>query len=292
MHGVAGKPEEVRLTAARTRCAVVGHPVGHSLSPLVHTTAYELLGLPQFSYGLHDLLPGEFEAWVAGRDDTWRGLSVTMPHKEVTATLGEPDADVTLTGVANTLLWRADGHTSVHNTDIPGVGAALRHHGLASVGRAVVIGSGATARSTMVALHRFGVPRVDVCGRTPERVDDLVAFATDLGLEAAPTPWGEPWAPEVDLVVSSVPGEATGPVEAALRAAGPQGLRAVFDLSYWPWPTPLAKAAAASGVEIIGGLDLLVHQAVVQITLMTGHTPPVNPLLSAARAEQARRAGA
>ena len=70
MHGVAGKPEEVRLTAARTRCAVVGHPVGHSLSPLVHTTAYELLGLPQFSYGLHDLLPGEFEAWVAGRDDT------------------------------------------------------------------------------------------------------------------------------------------------------------------------------------------------------------------------------
>lgn len=279
-----------------THCAVVGHPAGHSLSPAIHAEAYRLLGLADWDYGLYDLQPEQFDAFVASRDASWRGLSVTMPHKEAAARLGEPDADVRLTGVANTLVWHPDGHRSSHNTDIEGFAAAL-HPAVPT--RATVVGAGATARSAVVALARLGAVAIEVKARSREKADDLLAWASarvPLAPDAdgpgyAASDWDAPLDARTDLLVSTLPADAAAPLAGSV-ARGPAPLTTVFDVSYHPWPTPLAGAALASGLHVLDGIDLLVHQAVAQVRLMTGMAVDAAPLLSAARAELRRRAGA
>lgn len=273
-----------------TRCAVVGHPVEHSLSPTIHRAAYRLLGLDDWEYGRHDVAPGGLEAFVASRDASWRGLSVTMPHKEDAARLGEPDGDVRLTGVANTLVWHSDGPRSAHNTDIEGFVAALAASRTPTV--ATVVGSGATARSAVVALVRLGATTIEVKARSRERAGQLAAWAAR---DVAPggafvvSDWGAPQDERSRLVVSTLPADAAAPLAPTLDLAR---LAAVFDVSYDPWPSALGAAALASGVEVLDGVDLLVHQAVAQVRLMTGRAVAAGPLLSAARAELERRAGA
>lgn len=271
-------------------CAVVGHPVGHSLSPTIHRAAYRLLGLVGWEYGLHDLVAEEFDAFVDTRDATWRGLSVTMPHKEAAARQGRPDADVQLTGVANTLVWHADGRTA-HNTDIAGFGAALAPGGVPD--RACVLGAGATARSALVALARMGVATVEVRARSEQRAAQVASWAAgNLGFVGSCVvgAWGGAVPAGTDLVVSTLPADAAAPVVGGLGLA--DGVAAVFDVAYHPWPSPLGAAALASGVRVLDGVDLLVHQAVEQVRLMTGLAVDAAPLLSAARAELRRRADA
>lgn len=287
-----------------TNCAAVGHPVGHSLSPVIHREAYRLLGLDDWRYGLHDLAPHEFVAFVESRDASWRGLSVTMPHKEATARLGEPDADVRLTGVANTLLWHGAGRRSVHNTDIEGFVAALASRPRPAT--ATVLGAGATARSAVVALARLGCRAIQVTARSRDRAASLVDWAVahvplsgdgvdDGGPRAAGYSVGD-WTAlrwfATDVVVSTLPHDAAAPLAGALATAGGSAPATLFDVAYDPWPTPLAAAALASGVTVLDGIDLLVHQAVAQVRLMTGLAVDAAPLLSAARAELGRRAGA
>ncbi|MEK6740223.1 MAG: shikimate dehydrogenase, partial [Actinomycetota bacterium] len=106
------------------RCAVVGHPAAHSLSPAIHRAAYQVLGL-EWSYQAIDVEPGGLRAFVEGLDGSWRGLSVTMPHKADLVELGETDVTVDMLGAANTWVCR-DGTTIVRNTDVTGAEAALR----------------------------------------------------------------------------------------------------------------------------------------------------------------------
>ncbi len=275
------------------RCAVAGHPVGHSLSPVIHRAAYRLLGLDAYEYGLVDLAPEQFEAFVAGRDASWRGLSVTMPHKEAAARLGEPDADVRLTGVANTLVWHADGHRTAHNTDIEGFVTALG----SAPAAATVLGAGATARSALVALARLGVAEVEIRARSAEKAGALAAWASAHVRSAAGSgrvgyrvgAWEAP--ADAGLLVSTVPADAAAPLVATLLG-GDAAPTTVFDVSYHPWPSALAAAATASGRGVRNGLDLLVAQAVVQVRLFTGRDVPAEPLASAAREELERRASA
>ncbi len=270
-----------------TRCAVVGHPIEHSLSPVIHRTAFGLLGL-QWSYEAFDLEPDSFDVFVASRDDTWRGLSITMPLKEPALRWGDPSGDVTLTGAANTLVWHDDGRRTLHNTDVNGLADALSAHGVHGVREAVLIGSGATTRSSLVALVRGGVRRVHVMGRTPQRVAETVAWASGIGLDASPLTWGEPLPDAAELLLSTVPSVG---VDALLDAGLTlDGLRAVFDVIYDPWPTRLAAAASEAGIEVLSGLDLLVHQAVGQVRLFTGRDVAAPPLMDACLAELRARA--
>lgn len=276
-----------------TNCAVAGFPASHSLSPVIHREAYRLLGLDGWRYGVADLPPEEYVGFVESRDASWRGLSVTMPHKEATALLGEPDADVALTGVANTLVWHDGGRRACHNTDIAGFVAALAGSSW-TPSAATVLGAGATARSALAALARLGCATVEVKARSRDKAEQFVDWAAEaLGpASAVRVRVGEWLAPQDDpaaLVVSTLPHAAAAPLAESLRfAAGAM----VFDVSYDPWPTPLAAAALARGIPVLDGIDLLVHQAVEQVRLMTGHTTDAAPLLSAARAELTRRAGA
>ena len=150
--------------------AVLGRPVAHSLSPLLHRAGYRALGLDDWAYGAHDLGADDLAAWVAQRDDSWRGLSLTMPLKEaafaVAATVSQT---ARLTGAVNTLVRRDDLGWDAHNTDVHGLVGALGHldHG----GSATLLGSGATARSAAVALARLGV--TVGAGRGPQPRDHL-----------------------------------------------------------------------------------------------------------------------
>lgn len=269
----------------------MGHPVAHSLSPAIHRAAYAELGL-DWTYERHDLLPHQYEAFVLSRDASWRGLSVTMPHKEATAGLGSGDADVRLTGVANTLVWDDDGYRRSFNTDIPGLVDAVRAGTSAPPRAATILGTGATATSAVVAALRLGLGSVEILGRDADKADRLARWGRSIGVPARAGTWGEAPAPPGGLLVSTVPSAALDAVLDSLGLGGARPPATVFDVIYDPWPTPLAVRARDSGLAVLSGLDLLVHQAVHQVRLMTGREVAAATLMSAARAELGRRATA
>lgn len=271
------------------RCAVLGSPIEHSLSPAIHTAAYAHLGI-DWTYERHRVVADELADFVAGLDDSWRGLSCTMPLKEAVVSLGQPDDIVTALGVGNTAVF--DGRpgdpatTRIRNTDVLGLEAALLAADAGNASTALVLGNGATARSSLAALARLGVISVAVLGRDAAKTAALAGLGTQLGVAVRHLPLGGD-VPQVDIAVSTIPADAQHGVAEAVVASA----RIVFDAIYDPWPTPLAVASAAHGKgALLNGLDLLAWQAVYQVELFTGSTVPVDVLLDAARTALASRA--
>lgn len=263
--------------------AVLGSPIGHSLSPVLHRAAYDALGLTQWRYAAHEVDEEAFLPFVAGLDETWRGLSLTMPLKEVAFEVAADVSPMALaTGAVNTLVRRATGEWDAHNTDVHGIVAALA--GPAAAASATVLGSGATARSAIAALARLGVRHVRLAVRAEARPTTL-RMAADLGVEVEQVPlahWAEATGAGDDgaLVVSTLPtgaGSAAAEVLAGRRLHG-----TLLDVVYADWPTPLARAAAAAGLDVVSGLDMLVHQAGEQVRLMTGRDAPLDAMFAAA----------
>lgn len=264
------------LGPGKRRCAVVGHPVAHSLSPEIHRAAYARLGL-DWDYQRVDVAPGALPDFVASLDESWRGLSVTMPHKEDAALLGASDAGVCLTGVANTIVLDGrDRH--VHNTDIAGFRIALTGHGIDRVERGCVLGNGATARSALAALADLGAQDVQVIGRSRTRVSSLTPLAEQLGVALSVHEFGERLVP-VDLLISTVPAHGLRSLDQLVGIAP-----VIFDAIYNPWPTPLGQAAAQAGRLVLNGLDLLAGQAVDQVRWFTGSPVAFEVARSAAQA--------
>ncbi len=259
-----------------TRCAVVGSPIAHSLSPALHRAAYVHLGL-DWAYERHEVAESGLRAFVDGLDGSWRGLSLTMPLKHEAVRLATHVSDLARrVGAANTLVL--DGALRfADNTDVPGLAAALRERGVERVEHATVLGGGATAASAVAALAGIA-GRVEVVVRDPARGAGVARVADAAGLACALVPWPDAVAAlQAPLVVATTPkGAADG-----LAASVPPGPGVLFDVLYDPWPTPLAAAWAAAGGEVLGGLDLLVHQAVLQVELMTGAPVPVAVLRAA-----------
>ncbi len=272
------------------RSAVLGSPVAHSLSPVLHRAGYAAAGLDGWEYGLHDVdVPG-LAPFVDGLDDSWRGLSLTMPLKEAALGLArEVSAVARRAGAANTLVRRADGGWDATNTDVVGVERALRPHLPGTPTRALVIGAGATARSCVLALAALGVTTLTVRARDTGRAADLLAWALDLGvgIRNGSVAGIDPWvSTRDDVVVSTVPPTAGEQVATTV----PAGHAGVFlDVVYADWPTPPARAAAAAGMTVVSGLDLLVHQAAEQFTLFTGSPAPVEAMFRAGREALAAR---
>jgi shikimate dehydrogenase len=248
------------------RAAVLGSPVGHSLSPVLHRAAYERLGLAGWSYDAHEVDVAGLAGFLADLDRSWAGLSLTMPLKAAVLPLLDAASPVVETvGAANTVLLR-EGLRVGENTDVPGMVGALAARGVTSVDRAVVLGGGATARSAVAALAAV-TRSVRVYVRDPARRAGLAAAAAGAGVDLEL----EPWARAADgldapLVVAATVAGATDPLVPAV----PRVVGVLFDVLYDPWPTPLAAAWGARGGQVVDGLDLLVHQAVLQVSLMTG----------------------
>src|SRR6478609_812255 len=175
-------------------------------------------------------------------------------------------------GGANTLIPVGKGF-SAENTDVPGMIAALDEASVPFGQPATVIGAGATAVSTVVALLRRGVTDLTITARRPAAADEVRA---KLGpaIRSRTVPWGDPRALQAPLVVSTVPRGAAD----AFAALVPERPGTLFDVVYDPWPTPLAAAWGERRGAVLGGLDLLIHQAVLQVELMTGRRPSVRTL--------------
>src|SRR6476469_9228698 len=157
------------------RCAVLGDPIEHSLSPVLHRAAYAELGL-DWSYDAVRVPAGGLAAYVDGLDATWRGLSLTMPLKrEVMPLLTSRDRWADLAGAANTLLLDRDGGRHGLNTDVPGAVAAIRAVTGAALPTAVVLRGGATAASVLRALAELGCRRATLAVRDPARAEETLA---------------------------------------------------------------------------------------------------------------------
>ena len=272
------QPDGLSVTEpGKRRCAVIGSPISHSLSPALHRAAYEWLGL-DWTYERHEVGADGVRTFVAGLSDEWRGLSVTMPCKKAVLALGVPDPVAAALGVGNTVVF--DGHpcdpatTRIHNTDVSGVRMVLR--GVDPSSKFLVYGNGATARSCVYALSLMGVVRVHVKARADETTRELAHDANGWGIDVVPG--GAP----ADVLVSTVPAAVAG--EWGTASAG-----LVFDVLYDPWPTPLAVRAARDGAAVLTGLDLLAAQAVGQVELMTGRVVDVSVLREAAEQAMSRR---
>ena len=159
---------------SRTRCAVLGSPIGHSLSPTLHRAAYAALGL-DWTYDRFEVAADGLADFVAGLDSTWRGLSLTMPLKEAVLRLGNVDPVARRAGAGNTLILD-DADRRVYNTDVGGAGSAVRRVAPGPVPRVTLLGSGATARSALLAAAELGAPAVTVLARTPAKAEPLVTL--------------------------------------------------------------------------------------------------------------------
>ena len=257
------------------RCAVLGDPIAHSLSPALHRAGYAAVGL-DWTYEAHRVAAGELPGFVRSLDASWRGLSLTMPLKREALSLATAVSPVArVAGAVNTLLL-VDGAVHADNTDVPGAVAAIRARYDGPVTRATVLGGGATAASTALALVELGARSITLLVRSPSRAEETLAAIDRHPHRPAVTVGSLADAPVVgDVVVSTIPAEAQSPDLVERCAPVP----VVFDVLYDPWPTPLA--ASATGRVLVTGLDLLLHQAGLQFEIFTGLAPPLKAMRAA-----------
>jgi shikimate-5-dehydrogenase len=269
------------------RAAVLGAPIAHSLSPVLHRAAYQALGLAGWSYEAIECDAARLPAVLAGCGPDWAGLSLTMPLKRaVLPLLDQTEALAREVGAANTVVFRG-GRRHGHNTDVPGMIAALAEAGVTGPpdpgpGQpgVLILGGGATACSALAAARALGVPRVAAAVRDPDRAQDLLAAAARLGVKVSLTRFDDAAVTAPAVLVSTVPAGAAD--NYAIRIArGHLVPGHLLDVVYHPWPTALAVAAHEAGIPVAGGLDLLLHQAAEQVTLMTGQPAPLGAMRAA-----------
>jgi shikimate dehydrogenase len=272
------------------KAAVLGSPVAHSLSPALHRAAYRALGLAGWTYEAVECDEAGLADRLAGCGADWAGLSLTMPLKRaVVPLLDEAEPLVADVGGANTVIFAA-GARHGHNTDVPGMITALAAAGVSGSGPVLILGAGATACSALAAARGLGAGEATVAVRDPARAAGLLAAAARLGVTVRLADFGggdgrRSW----HLVISTVPAGAAD-IYAERMLRGDLVPAAVLDVVYQPWPTGLAAAAERTGAAVIGGFELLLHQAARQVELMTARTAPVAAMRRAGQAELRRRA--
>ena len=258
------------------RAAVLGRPVSHSLSPLLHRAAYAALGLSDWTYDALDIGAEDLPVLLAGLGDEWRGFSVTMPCKQAAVDAADEVTPLPrLLHAANTLIrtgagWRAE------NTDVSGVGMALRLAGVEDVTTAAIVGAGGTAAAAAVALSSLGAQHVEVVVREPSRAGDVLRVLDVLGVATTVTRLTETTL-DAPLVVSTVPIDAHPGIVGLPWRAG----HTVLDVLYASWPTPLAQQVSGVGGTVVGGLEVLFWQATEQVELMTGSPAPIQEMRAA-----------
>ncbi len=270
------RPDVAASSGGHRRAAVLGSPISHSLSPTLHRAAYASLGL-DWTYDAFDVTEEQLPGFLDSLDESWIGLSLTMPLKErIIPLLTTIDPVAARVGAVNTALRRAHGWDGA-NTDIDGIVEALQRAGIdPASATATLLGAGATARSAVAALQRLGISRLTVCARRPEAARTVADLAESLGMEClardlAPTAG----ALAVDVVVSSLPGDAARP----WADLAPSAMGALLDVSYHPWPSVLA--AQWGSAVVASGRDMLLWQAVEQVRLMTGRVPSADAMRAA-----------
>ena len=272
------------------RAGVLGHPISHSLSPVLHRAAYAELGL-DWSYDAHDVTEDALPEFMASLGPEWAGLSLTMPLKVAAMPLVdfvEPMAK--LVGAINTVLIQpvADGRQLVGaNTDVHGIVAALAEGGVSQARAGVVLGGGATATAAVAALGRSGVTRPVVAIRSRGRAGNLLRAATKMGIEPRLVPFDRvaSYLGEAQAVVSTIPADAGAQLVSGwgsdVAGLGEDGPAVLLDAVYDPLDTPLGMAWERAGGTFVRGTRMLLHQAGEQLRLMTGREAPLDVMMQA-----------
>ena len=273
------KPGSAELKI-RNRAAVLGSPIAHSLSPVLHNAGFAALGLDDWHYGRSEVRAGQLAEFLSHVDSSFRGFSVTMPGKfEALEFADHVSGRANMIGTANTLVRHDDGWHA-DNTDGDGVLGALgalfpdSHRRL---GHVIVLGSGGTSRPVLWALGTMGVEEVTVVNRR-DRSSEWAPLAEAMGLRWRTATWDESL-PDSDAVISTVPSDALAGHEQRLAHAP------VLDVIYEPWPTPLTIQAASNGYRSVGGHVMLAHQAFGQFIAFTGHPAPQEAMWKALEQE-------
>jgi shikimate-5-dehydrogenase len=260
---------------------VMGRPIAHSLSPVLHRTAYAGLGLP-WTYEALEVGVEGLAAALERLGPEWVGVSLTMPLKQAVLPLLDGVSELAeAVGAVNTVTFGPEGRYG-DNTDVHGIVAALREAGVTTVDQAVVLGGGATAASALAALRELEVTEPLVVVRSLDRVAGLRGAAERLGLRLDLRSWDEASAlvSTASLVVSTVP---AGAADRVLRD-GVATTGTLLDVVYRPWPTPLGAGWVAAGGRAVSGLEMLLHQAAAQVEAWSGRWPDVPAMRRAALA--------
>jgi len=285
-------PGMVAPSAPARVVGIIGDPVAHSLSPRMHTAAFEALGL-EWRYLAFRVLPARLEDAVRGiRALGLAGVNVTTPHKEtIMALLDGIEAPARRIGAVNTVRVE-DGELVGYNTDAPGLIDALMHDGGATLtgARCLVVGAGGAGRSAAFALAGAGVRSLIILNRTPGRAQEVAARVAEAvpGCAIGAGPLDAATAAravgDVDIII-----QATGATLSAAMGGG--GGRAawlgaleptlrpgmtVLDMVYTPRRTELLAAAAAAGATVVDGLSMLVYQGARSFELWTGLPAPIS----------------
>lgn len=256
---------------AGTRLAVLGSPIAHSKSPALHSAAYRALGL-DWSYDAIEMTGDRLPAFIDSCDESWRGLSLTMPLKrEVMPLLDEIDPVADLTGGANTVLLDASARRGF-NTDVYGIREAFRAAGVPSLTTAQVLGGGATAASAIAALAQLGALGILVSVRDPRRVSGLVELGGALGVDVIVRRLDEGSNGAPDAIVSTLPGHSEFDIELS-RELRQQAV--LFDVAYDPWPSQLARQWNDVDGTVISGIEMLILQALAQVRIFVSGDPDV-----------------
>lgn len=269
--------------------AVIGSPVAHSLSPVLHLAAYRDLGL-EIDYRRIEVKKGEVESFLGSWPENLLGLSVTMPLKQVIIPLlSQVDGLAKAVGAANTVVPFPGGITAGFNTDVYGIVTAIKEvKGRDwSPLRAVIVGSGATASSALAALVELGAGQINLLARRVTGAGNAVQAATRLGIDPGYIPLAasdkaRETIENADLIISTVPREVLDDFyETICFNAG----QTVLDIVYDPWPSLLVQKVTAVGGSVISGKLMLLHQAVMQVKLFTSRTPNLKVMREALNKE-------
>lgn len=262
--------------------AVLGHPVDHSLSPVLHGAAYRALGLEDWTYERIDCDADRLPSLVDSSPAHRIGYSVTMPGKfAALAHASEVSDRARIVGSANTLVRRSGGWYA-DCTDVDGVTGALAEFGdLPAAPTAVVLGVGGTARPVLAGLAAAGATRVVLASRR-DNAGPAAECGRALGLDISTVLLTDASLPgeieAADVLVNTVPEPGIRELTALVSRA-----RRLFDVLYDPWPTVAGAAASAAGVPVVGGDVMLLNQAFGQVELFTGRPAP-QPEMAAALA--------
>jgi shikimate dehydrogenase len=275
--------------------AVIGSPVAHSKSPIMHAAAYAALGLPH-RYERLETSEAEVEERIAAlRAGTYAGLNVTVPHKQrVLGLVDQIDESALGVGAANTIVRLDGGVLRAHNTDAPALAAEiLRAAGGGAArlrgGSGIVIGSGGAARAAVLALARAGIARVVVRARAFDDPARGATFAKSFpGIDVVTSPLAAPASEADDLraIVQAtscgMQGGAPGDrVADAVAWASVSKEAVAIDVVYVPRDTPFLRRARARGIACDDGLGMLARQGALAFALWLGTEPPFDVMLAA-----------
>lgn len=274
-----------------TWAAVIGSPIEHSLSPVIHRAAWAQLGIDGWEYHRVEQDTDSLPGFIAGLGADCAGLSVTMPCKQaVMPLLDVIDPLASAVGAVNTVV-PSSGVLAGFNTDVTGIASAVRRAcsmaGCSAPSSALVLGARATASSALAALGELGITSSTVAARRFGGPGSVVAAASRLGVTIEQVLWSDAEAVDraassADLVISTLPASAADPLAERLRVREGQIL---LDVVYSPRDTALRRAFENAGGVVAEGTDMLVFQAGAQVQLMTGRSPDTGVMREALEEE-------